>query len=1196
MCKTNRVGFLVLFVAALLIIAAPAFAQVGSSAGAIQGIVTDAQGASVPGAKVVLTNTDTGVKVAEGTTQSNGDYAFALLPPGNYKVEIQAQGFNAEVLSGIAVEVTKVTVANAKLTVGSVSTEVLITGAALTVDTRTATTGDVIETKQVISLPLPTRNFLDLTTLQAGVSAHIQSPAVVGRGSPTLDVNGARSTSNNFVLDGVDANNFSGNSLASVPVPNPDAIQEFRVITSMYDASQGRGSGGNINVILRSGTNRLHGELFEFYRSNDFNAEDFFLNRQGKPIPTLLQNQFGGTVGGPVPKLKDTFWFFSYQGTRQINGVSGTISGSQPVLPVRTSGETEAQYATALSTAFNIPVTPGVPGQPYLDPVAVNLLLLPGQYGGYAFPSGTCAGVVGTCGVGSTGTFVTSVPTHYTEDQYTGTIDRNLFHNNHVAAQIFWANLLTVTPTGGGSTLGQGLTTQAKNEHVALTDTEAFTPNLLNQAVVGFTYVPSVPKLIENYTVNQIGETKWDAANTPGIPTFSATGSLGFGGVGSNADQVSANTSITLGDTLSWTHGKHNIRGGPQWRRYRWNDDDEFDTRGIMSFSNFGNFLTGTPSTDQIDVGLFARHYRASDMVGFVQDDYHVMRNLTLNLGLRYDYLGFPTDIQNRLGNFDPSLIPQSCINAGGGSCMLQGFVVPASIPGLGTPGVSNTTLNRNDYNNFAPRIGVAWDPFGNGKLAVRGGYGIYYIRTSGTIVLQLIAAPPWDVEFRGTNPGTDILANPWPSGLPLPSQFPILPTIGQFSGKYAQSGAAAGQPIFVNPDGSTAGAINLDGFSRNLLTPYVEQYNFTLEYQLSRNWFLQVGYLGSHGVKLTVEPGLNQALLLNNSTARTYNNPLIQAAGFPNGITVAQNSNANAMLRTELPGFAASGLSLIGNYSYSHYNAGIIEIRHQFANSFQFRFDYTYSKCIDANSSDAAAAYAFNQLVSTQNEGPCDYDLRNRAVFTYLWNLPGPKTGWKGATIGGWQLTGIYTLLTGFPFSVTSNTGAGLAGEGAGSSPANNGCTHGFTNPGSVQSGLNSGAGYINKICFSAVANLPSGTMITGMSPQQGPGSGTYPVGAIPGDTADSGVGSLFGTGSRNIAYGPSEQRFDLALVKDIPIHKLGDSGNLQFRAEAFKLFNNPIFSNPAANVSVASTFGVITSAVDTTGRILQLALKLNF
>lgn len=1158
------------------------WSQISSSTGAIQGTVTDPQNASVGGAKVILTNIDTGA-TTETTTQPDGTFVFPLLAPGNYKIQVQAQGFETTVLDGVKVDITKVTNANARLRLGQVSTTATVIEDFQSVDTRTATTGDVITGTQVRNIPLPTRNFLDLTALQAGTAARMQSAAVVGRGSPTLDVAGSRGTANNFVLDGVDANSFGSNNLSTVPVPNPDAVGEFRVSTSMYDASQGRGSGGNINVVLRSGTDHYHGGLFEFYRSNNFNANDFFANAQGKPVPVLLQNQFGGQVGGPVPKVKDTFWFFSYQGTRQKNGVSSLVSGAQPVLP-------DVRTAATLGAAFG--VNPAL-----IDPVAVNILNQKGQFGGRLYPSGSCTGVPGCTGPGSIGLLVLSLPTIYNEDQESVTVDRNLFHNNHVAGQFFYANISQFAPTGGGVSLGQGQNSPAKNSHAAITDTETFTSKLLNEFRAGFTNIKSVTQGLENVTVNDIGMSKWDGNLYPGIPALSISGLLSFGGIGVNSFQHGGNTSITIGDTLSWTHGKHTLRIGIENRRYGWNVVNEYGTRGSLSFPDFNSFLTGTPNRLQIDVGSFPRNYRAQDVVWFAQDDYRIGRRLTLNLGLRYDYLGFPYDINGKVGNFDPGLVPASCIAAGGGNCVQAGFVSPASLKGpLATPGVSNTTLTTDNRRNFAPRVGFAYDVFGNGKVAVRGGFGIYYIRTSGQTLLQLIASPPWVEQYLASGTavvGSRVLANPWPAGLPLPSQFPILPEIGQFNGKYTSAGA----PVFVNADGTPGVAQSLYGFTRGVVTPYVEQYNFSIQSRLPTGWIMEIGYLGSRGIHLLVEPSLNQALLVNSSNAITYKNSLIAANGSPNGVTITQNSNANAPLRVPVPGFAAAGLNLVTNQGYSHYNGFILEASHAFAHGFQFKMDYTFSKSTDNDSGPAGSdldSFTGNQLVSSFNRGVSDFNQPHRIVFTGVWNLPGPKTGFLGQTIGNWGLSGVYTLQSGFPFNITSTTGGGLAGlTGSVTIRANTGACSSLKPSGSVKQNLNN---YVNAACFAVVPNLPNGTVLTELTPQQGPGDGTFIIGNN-GVTGDSGVGSLFGVVGRNILRGPSAQRFDLALTKAFPLHRiLGEAGNIAFRVEAFKLFNNPIFSNPQANISNAATFGRIISTIDGTGRILQLALKLNF
>ncbi|HXE32053.1 MAG TPA: carboxypeptidase regulatory-like domain-containing protein, partial [Terriglobales bacterium] len=430
-----------------------ALAQSSSSAGAIKGVVTDTQGAAVPGAHLALTNVDTGEAVLQ-QSQANGGYVFALLKPGNYKLVVTATGLSTTTLNNLKVQIATVTTANAKLKVGEVTSEITVTGAAQLVDTSTATTGDVITGQQAVAIPLPTRNFLDLMGLQANVTTTMQSAATVGRGTDIVYSSGSRGTTNNYVLDGIDANSIGGNSFGGVPIPNPDSIQEFKVSTSLYDASQGRGSGGEINVLLKSGGQKLHGGAFEFFRSNNLNANDFFANRAGKPRPVLLQNQFGGEVGGPLPKLKNTFWFFSYQGTRQKNGVSGLVSGSQPVMPA-------TRDAASLATAFGVPVA-------NIDPVAVKWLNRPGPYGGQLYPSGTCVGITGACGPGSIGTFTTSLPAIFNEDQEAASVDHDFSAKHHVALQWFYSSGPTISPTGGGVSLGQGSTSTLINNHLAL--------------------------------------------------------------------------------------------------------------------------------------------------------------------------------------------------------------------------------------------------------------------------------------------------------------------------------------------------------------------------------------------------------------------------------------------------------------------------------------------------------------------------------------------------------------------------------------------------------------------------------------------------------------------------------------------------------------------------------------------------------
>jgi hypothetical protein len=310
----------------------------------------------------------------------------------------------------------------------------------------------------------------------------------------------------------------------------------------------------------------------------------------------------------------------------------------------------------------------------------------------------------------------------------------------------------------------------------------------------------------------------------------------------------------------------------------------------------------------------------------------------------------------------------------------------------------------------------------------------------------------------------------------------------------------------------------------------------------------------------------------------------------------VTQNSNNNASIRVPVPGFSPAGLNLVTNQGWSFYNGFILGLSHPFAHGFQFKMDYTHSRSTDNDSGPSGSdldSFQGNQLVPSLNRGLSDFNQRNRLVFTGVWQLPGPKSGFLGQVAGGWGLSGVWTLQSGLPFSVTSTSGGGLGGLNAqvtlrGSSAY---CTSYTRYPGPVEANLNH---YVNSPCFAPVANLPNGTVLTGLTPQQGPGTGTYLIGNN-GVAADTSGGSLFGYSGRNILQGPFGQRFDLSATKSFRLPFLGEDGNLTFRAEAFKVFNNPIFANPQTNISNAN-FGQITSTLDTTGRILQLALKLNF
>src|SRR5260370_39743551 len=390
-----------LILSLFVLVARPASGQITSQTGAVRIIVVDPQGASVSGAKATLSS-PLGTATTKETV-ADGSVVFPLLEPGDYKASVERAGFRRAVVNSVVVKITEVTNLTVSLEVGEVSTEIIVSADVVqTVNTTNATLGNTITGDVLHNLPLASRNFAFLLALNAGTSSTLPDPTQAGRGTPVVFVNGQRGTANNLVINGTDANNLGNNNLGNVPIPSPDSLEEFRVQTSLYDASKGKTSVGNINVITRGGTNLFHGEAYEYFRNDVLNANLFFFNKSGQSRPVLKQNQFGGNFGGPVPKVKETFFFVSYQGTRQLNGASpaSSITSQFPIIPA-------SRNQADIDTAFGLPAGP-------LNPLALALLNLKGQYGGFLIPTGKGTPVPGARAFGL---FAVSAPLPFNEDQ-----------------------------------------------------------------------------------------------------------------------------------------------------------------------------------------------------------------------------------------------------------------------------------------------------------------------------------------------------------------------------------------------------------------------------------------------------------------------------------------------------------------------------------------------------------------------------------------------------------------------------------------------------------------------------------------------------------------------------------------------------------------------------------------------------------
>jgi hypothetical protein len=1149
-----------------LLFCQPLAAQITAEKGAIRITLTDPQGATIAGAKLTVTSPTGASQTKE--SDANGNVVFPLLDAGLYQVTAEDANFRRTVLRDVAVHVTEVTNLNVSMEIGSVTSEVVVSGdAAQTVNTTNATLGNVLGQKTLQDLPLSTRNFTFLLALNAGTSSELSDATQAGRGEAVIFVAGQRGTANNLVINGTDSNELLSNNFSTVPVPSPDSIEEFRVQTSLYDASQGKTSGGNVDVLTRGGTSVYHGEAYEFFRNDVMNANLFFFNSTGSPRPILRQNQFGGNFGGPVPKLKDTFFFVSYEGTRQINGVAGSAQALFPVLPAqRTQGNIESAFGLA-------------PGS--LNPVALALLNAPGQFNGFLIPSGT-----GTPGTFGEATF--SKPLLYNEDQFNANFDRNIGTKHRISERFFYSNSSTINPLGGedvqsstNNSFGSGNSEPVQNRLATIAWTYTITPNLINEARFGYNRITFSNMADPTASLASVGMTRFNSATNPEIPVL-ATFDINpeFGGPSTNFDQQDIDNTFNFADTVAWTHGKHTFRMGVEYRRYQINLFNNFAENGFLLFSSFQNLLLGDLSNGEafVGTGITNRDFRGTDIGAYFQDDWKITRRLTLNLGLRYDYISPLTDTKDRVGNFDPNLLDTTTReNAGPG--ILNGFILPsgANFGSIqGTPGVSGSTLLSNSPHNFAPRVGLAWDPKGDGKTSIRAGYGIYYIRTSGQTLLQLITSQPFFQLSANTfgATGATPLANPFPN-LPTANQFPIYSVPPSFTG-FDPTGTATfnGNLLSLNP------------FDRNLVTPYVGNWNLTIQRELPGHYYIEVGYIGSQGVHLIDSLQRNQALLANAANPITVGG----ANGVPQTI-LTTNSINDVEARAGVLGFdAGGGLNEVTDLGHSTYNAFIFTVNHRTGNLF-LQGTYTFSKSMDNESGggtggdqDLGIANG-NQLDLTGQRAVSDFNRPHRIVATYEYAVPGFKTGRLRYALGNWSIGGITTFQSGLPANITCPTcPTNLFGVPTGSTFPNlvGGTVNDLMLSGRPENFTGS-TGVINSNFLAATPTLAGGTVVSGLNTFGGPGNQSFTIGP-------SG-GSLFGDLGRNVIHGPFQQNWDMYLSKKFAFT---EKYSLTFRAEAFNVFNHPNFviTNTAFG---APGFGVYASTVGNP-RILQLALKFDF
>ena len=1109
----------------LLLAAVSSFGQTANT-GSISGTVRDQSGAVIGDVRISIRETSTGAERTV-TTDSTGGYRAVLLEPGAYTIHLVRDGFGAVDLHDVRVLITETTVADVVMKVGGTLETVSVDAVVPILQTTEATTGRVIEEKTITELPLATRNFTQLLTLSSGAFAPIADNAAIGLNSQDISVNGSRPTNNNLILNAVDANQIGLNNAANLPIPATDTLEEFKVQTSLYDASTGRSGGAAIAAVTKSGSSEYHGNVYEFFRNDVLNANNFFFNATGTARPVLKRNQFGGTFGGPlsVPGLYDgrkhsTFFFISYQGSREINGASLISSVASVSLPVGLTDNNRT--AAGLSQAF-----PGVQ-QNQVSQVAVNLLNAHLPNGALLIPSPQ---------VQKTGiNFTESVPAHFREDQFNTNLDHAFSASDKFSAKFFAINYPTQQEFLGffdaadaANLPGFGGNLDQKNRVLSLVETHVFNGNLVNEARAGFTRVFADFKEAEPISLASVGITRFNQAQFPGIPSIQVLGQFRVGPL-PIFDVLTGINNYQYSDTLSYTHGRHVWKFGVEFKREQENFNVDFFQRGIVLFLNFDDFLKGNPFLSVAGSGILNRNFRNFDAAGYVQDDFKVSPKLTLNLGLRYEIDGPPSDTEGRLATFDPQRY-----QAGNPP---NGFVLAGNVaPQFRIPGVplgSKTLLKTSDYNNFAPRIGFAYRPFDGHALVVRGGYGIFYSRISNEAAVFSFTNPPFAELGTQFFPGS--FSDPLPH-LPLPSQFPITPVI---PGINAAGTALTGAPI-------SAFAID-----PRMVTPYLEQYNLTVQHEFAKDFVLEVGYVGSHGVKLLRRVGIAQSLLA------SAQNPV-------NGITT--NTPQNANLRSPFPGLSPNGFVQFQTSGSSSYNSLQTSLTKRLGHGLQFLASYTFSKSLDDAASgsllgDSRITSDGDQHHLRLNRGPSDFDRPHRFVASFTYDLPAYKENAALRSLtSNWEFAGILTAQSGTPLDIVDSLGGALFG------------------------GSNTSTGIISRASFAPGATI--GTAGGQGSIESRLNQFFNRAAFVPAP------GGLFGDLGRNILRGPNERNIDFSVLRRFPV-KWVERSTVEFRAEFFNVFNFVNFANPVTDIE-AGTFGQIQNT-STSPRIIQFALKYTF
>jgi hypothetical protein len=1184
-----------------------------SGTGAISGIVTDPQGRAVPNATVTATSLETNQE-RTATTGSGGDFKFSLLSPGNYRLKFSAAGFKTGEVSSVNVNVTETQSVNQSLEVGAITQTVTVESTVQTLQTESSTLGATVTGSQISALPMANGNYTEVLSLAAGATAGVDNATSLGKGTQDISANGVDPGSNNYQMDGVAVNNIAnsgssndGTIYTGIPIPSPDAIAEFKIQTSTYDASFGRNPGANVNVVTKGGTNDFHGSAFEFFRNSVLNADDFFyLKTAAQPHQVLDQNQFGATIGGPIKKDK-LFFFFSYRGTRAKNGVAaagttfgarllyvppGSAPGTAPNTPLPTGSRgTCAPPAAGQSIAVNCDAAANAFAKTVgiTNIVGMRIFQLPGTTGQYYLPSPGddpqfCQ---------SDGTCNFSLPALYRENQYVANGDWVINGKQTLTTRYFYT-LNPQTPLlgqNGGNLPGSPEHIVFGNQDAVLKLTSLVTSNFVNEARVSF------QRNTDNSTVSMpVGGTNSQLGITPGTGGFQEPPTMidvvdGFTLFGGLLPNFGPTNQLQMADQISWQHGKHSIRAGYEYEWTNWPLLDSGLQQGLLLTLGLNGIGSGGDAGPFWNVGcLFCvesipgehgitHFYDVHNQDAYVLDDWKVNSRLTINAGLRWEYDGLLTD---RLGRLTQVYISRMVNNADVPTTLAAALADPAAIqqyvvahnfskffgpppPGVGTSSSNTSVDGHAPYSNFAPRIGFAWQPTAGGKFVVRGGFGMFYNRIGLDSVVHAFEqgapyAQTYDYNVGGARWAAATLAAPYPALnlVPLASN----PVIG-FAPRFSDWTG--------NPATSTSSGLSTPiSYTNGVHTPMVREYSLGIQYEFIHGWALDLGYVGSSGINLNdYNHNQNQSLLATPTNA---------LSSFCTGTPPICNTAANAQFRVPVLGYEAAGLAASDSDGYSNYNSLQVTVRHQFSHGLSMQAAYTWDKDLSdiffGNSANINSSLCLKCQL-----GRVSFDRPQRLSVNYSYDLPFGKgsTGVENKLIAGWNVSGVTIAQSGDPLTFFSQAAGNAYGtsttsylSGLATPDFCGGFNNGnIKNPGGTKANLGA---YFNLNGFCTPAPVPFG------------------------DATATGYGDT-GTGG---VTGPGQFNWDISILKTTQIT---ERVRMQFRTDFYNAFNHPSFSDPGAGsfgsvgfINVGTSVADTISHTNVNPRLIQFGLHFFF